>query len=144
LHEFRIGERRFGRPDWEDDFMGQTPSDDERRFRLRQVFAGIGSQALYVYDFGDNWEHDISVEEIFPPDPGHRYPFCSDGWGKCPPEDCGGAPAYEHLVRAMEDRYHPERRELVRWMGGKFDPADFSIDRVNRKLARKFRPVRRT
>jgi hypothetical protein len=37
LHEFRIGNRTFGRPDWEDDFMGQSPPEDERKVRLYSV-----------------------------------------------------------------------------------------------------------
>jgi hypothetical protein len=77
----------------------------------------------------------IVVEQLHPRAPEHRYPFCVDGWGQCPPEDCGGVLGYENLVRVMQDRYDPEYAELRRWLGRKFDPDEFSVERVNRKLA---------
>jgi hypothetical protein len=30
----------------------------------------------YVYDLGDNWEHDIRVEKILALDPARAYPVC--------------------------------------------------------------------
>ena len=135
LHEFRIGRRTFGRPDWEEDFMGQSPPEDERRVRLHRVLSAVGTKATYLYDFGDNWEHKILVEQLHPEAPGQRYPLCVDGWGQCPPEDCGGVPGYENLVRVMQNRYDPEYAEIRRWLGRKFDPDDFSVEPVNRKLA---------
>jgi hypothetical protein len=104
LHEFRIGGRTFGRPDWEDDFMGQSPPEDERRARLHSVLSAVGAKATYLYDFGDNWEHEIVVEQLHPDATDRRYPVCVDGWGQCPPEDCGGIPGYESLVLVMQNR----------------------------------------
>jgi len=134
LHEFRIGERTFGRPDWQDHFEGEPQPEDEPRVRLQSVFSETGSKAMYVYDFGDNWEHEILFEGQQPREAGKLYPFCADGLGQCPPEDCGGAQEYEHFVRVMQDRFHPEYRELRRWLGRDFDPDEFSLDRVNRNL----------
>src|SRR4029453_16571002 len=42
------------------------------RFRLRERF-------LYEYDFRDNWQHDIRVEQIVAADPKHTYPVCIGG-----------------------------------------------------------------
>lgn len=33
-------------------------------------------QGIYTYDFGDNWEHDIVLEKILPPEEGVLYPRC--------------------------------------------------------------------
>jgi len=33
-----------------------------------------GVELGYVYDFGDDWQHFISVEEVLPIDPGKEYP----------------------------------------------------------------------
>ena len=36
---------------------------------------------MYVYDFGDDWRHDIVVERIIPATPGVRYRRCTAGHG---------------------------------------------------------------
>lgn len=49
----------------------------------------------YVYDMGDNWEHEIRIEVINPPVKKPKsYPVCIGGSGACPPEDCGGPHGY--------------------------------------------------
>jgi hypothetical protein len=46
---------------------------------------------LYVYDFGDNWKHLVTVEDIAAPASArHFMPRCIAGERACPPEDCGG------------------------------------------------------
>jgi hypothetical protein len=45
---------------------------------------------LYLYDFGDQWMHQLVVEERFSPEQGVTYPVCVAGQRACPPEDCGG------------------------------------------------------
>ena len=52
----------------------------------------------------------------------------------CPPEDVGGAPGYEEFLDAINDPRHPEHKELRKRIGGKFDPAAFSIADVNARL----------
>jgi hypothetical protein len=58
LHEFAIGERRFGMPDPLED-IGEPPLD-ERDFQLGRL-VGTGDRFDYVYDFGDDWRHEILV-----------------------------------------------------------------------------------
>src|SRR5262245_7413604 len=98
LHEFHISGRRFGRPDLEEDF-GQDPPENERRFQLDQLLSDAGEKATYIYDYGDNWEHEILLEQVMPSEPGRQYPICTDGYYQCPPEDCGGVAEYERLLR---------------------------------------------
>ena len=45
---------------------------------------------MYVYDFGDSWEHNVLVDEILPPDPALKRHVCLKGKGACPPEDVWG------------------------------------------------------
>jgi hypothetical protein len=59
LHEFDIAGVRFGVDDGEDD----EPPEDEGRAKLRDV-ADVGSTFMYAYDFGDNWQHSITVEQV--------------------------------------------------------------------------------
>lgn len=93
-------------------------------------FTPENALASYEYDFGDGWVHGIELEEILPREPGASYPRCLDGWGACPPEDCGGTDGYYRMLRILADPSHPEREEYLRWLGGDFDPRDFDPQEV--------------
>lgn len=66
----------------------------------------------YLYDFGDSWEHEVEVVGR-----GGDSPGCVEGEGGCPPEDCGGAPGYEHLLEVLADPGHDEHEHLRVWAG---------------------------
>ena len=55
MHEFRAGERHFGKPDPEDISMGMQV-ENERNIRLSSALRRPGAKLIYTYDFGDNWE----------------------------------------------------------------------------------------
>ena len=40
---------------------------------------GTFKSFTYLYDFGDGWEHRLTVEKILPPDPGLTSPICLGG-----------------------------------------------------------------
>src|SRR5260370_18662758 len=52
MHEFSVGQRRFGRPDPEDRLMGMPSVENERTVRLSGISGRVGSKAIYTYDFG--------------------------------------------------------------------------------------------
>jgi hypothetical protein len=58
-HEFRAGQRYFGKPDPEDRSMGIDPVENERTVRLSDVLRRAGAKVIYTYDLGDSWEHAI-------------------------------------------------------------------------------------
>jgi len=138
MHEFRAGERHFGRPDPEDISMGMQV-ENERNIRLSSVLRRPGAKLIYTYDFGDNWEHAIVLEKLLPLMPGTTDPICIDGSLACPPDDCGGIPGFYELVDALADPNHEQHQEMRDWIGGDFDPQAFSVEEVNRKLAPKRR-----
>ncbi len=90
----------------------------------------------YEYDFGDEWIHQLVVEERFPPEEGVKYPICVAGRRACPPEDCGGPWGYSEFVEAIGDSDHPRHEELLEWVGGEFDPERFDLEAVNHELRR--------
>jgi hypothetical protein len=137
MHEFRAGERHFGRPDPEDISMGMQV--DERNIRLSSVLRRPGAKLIYTYDFGDNWEHAIVLEKLLPLLPDMTSPICIDGSLACPPDDCGGIPGFYELLDALADPNHEQHQEMRDWIGGDFDPQAFSVEEVNRKLAPKRR-----
>ena len=139
MHEFRVGQRRFGQPEPADPFMRMPRTESERTARLSAVLGRTGAKMIYTYDFGDGWEHGIVLEKQLPADPGTTYPLCIDGKLACPPEDCGGIPGFYDLLDALDDPNHERHDELSDWIGDDFDPQAFSLDSVNRKLAPKRR-----
>ncbi|MFX0103457.1 MAG: plasmid pRiA4b ORF-3 family protein [Candidatus Hodarchaeota archaeon] len=48
----------------------------------------------YTYDFGDNWEHLILLENVLDIEAGKKYPACTKSKGVCPEEDSGGPWSY--------------------------------------------------
>ena len=135
LHDFRIGQKRFGKPDPKDRLMGLPATGNERTVRLFTVLGKVGAKAVYTYDFGDSWEHAIVVEKVLPPEPELPYPVCVGGKLHGLPEDCGGIPGYYNLLEAIRDPAHDQHEEMLEWVGGDFDPEAFSVDDVNQRLA---------
>ncbi|QDQ88766.1 plasmid pRiA4b ORF-3 family protein [Alcaligenaceae bacterium SJ-26] len=130
LHEFQINGMRYGEPDPD---YPDSNLQSEKRVRLDKAL-GDTQDLAYLYDFGDNWEHDLRIMEVaFFNDP-LTSPICLDGANACPPEDVGGLPGYEHFVRVLSDRTHPEYDDMLLWHGKRFDPAAFDLDEVNQRL----------
>jgi hypothetical protein len=59
MHEFRIGQQRFGKPDPMEQASGGPRTASERTARLVTALGRVGAKAVYTYDFGDRWEHQI-------------------------------------------------------------------------------------
>lgn len=135
LHEFRIGKQRFGKADPMERAFGGPRTASERTARLSDVLGRAGAKAVYTYDFGDSWDHEIVVEKCLASEAGRDYPVCVAGERQGPPEDCGGLPGFYNLLEAISDPGHEQREELIEWLGGSFDPDAFSVDAVNRRLA---------
>ncbi len=130
LHEFRIGEERFGMPDPQED---PSESLDEVGYHLRVLFKKR-ARAEYLYDFGDDWAHELRVEDVVPLGKSEPKAVCLAGARACPPEDCGGPYGYEELVEAMAKPSHARHEELSEWVGEHFAPEEFDIAQVNRDL----------
>lgn len=132
LHAFSDGSFRYSSPD------SGLECRDERGMTLGGLLAGAGGPAGYIYDFGDDWEHELVLERTLPAEPGTRYPVCLAGEGACPPEDCGGVWGYMELRDALADPDHERHEESLDWLGlqtaAGFDTARFDADEVNRAL----------
>jgi hypothetical protein len=139
MHEFRAGQRRFGRPEPPGPFMRTSRVENERTVPLCAVLQKAGTKMIYTYDLGDSWEHSILLEKRLSAELNTTYPICTDGRFACPPEDCGGLPGYYDLLDALGNTSHPRHEELCDWIGGEFNPEAFSVHEVNRLLA----PARR-
>jgi yecA family protein len=131
LHSFQVGQVTYGEPDPEPDFPDDTV--DELGVRLDRI-AGAGDSLVYEYDFGDDWEHRLEIEQVCAADREAVYPRCLAGKRACPPEDCGGTGGYAGLLAILADPQHQEYAETREWAGEDFDPEAFDLDAINAAL----------
>ena len=138
MYHFRINETLYGDPMLLEETFGELQYKDSTTTRLNDILPVSGEQFRfeYEYDFGDGWLHEVLCEARLRAEPGKRYPLCLEGARACPPEDCGGVWGYADFLEAIADPKHPEHREMKMWIGGRFDPEKFSVDKVNRELRR--------
>ena len=134
LHEFQIGSTRIGMKSEEfeiyDDYDEML---DETKEKISTWFTPK-SKASYLYDFGDSWEHSVTLEKIFEPKSKELYPICTAGKRACPPEDCGGVWGYKEILNAFEAKKNKKKldddmRELIEWSRIK-DPEKFNPEKV--------------
>ena len=135
LHVFELREPatrrevRIGIPD--DDLLEDDPTSPGWAIEIAPYFATRGARAEYLYDFGDDWHHDVVCEGSHPAAPRTAYPRCLDGASACPPEDVGGPHGYEAFLAVIADPDHEEHAAMLEWAGGAFDPTRFSPAQVH-------------
>ncbi len=135
LHIFRIinpstgMKEEIGVPD--EEFKSDTRTRQGRRRKIADYFLMDNPKADYQYDFGDNWEHTIELEEIVARSEDAQYPVCIAGKRSCPPEDCGGPWGYQNFLKIIKTPDDEEYEEMLEWAGGNFDPEVFDIKNVH-------------
>ena len=135
LHEYIAEGQRYGMPDPDYNDPGEVLR--ETGVRLATVLPEVGAQVLYLYDFGDYWQHDIRLEAVSPPMAGIAYPRLLDGARSCPPEDCGGTRGYADLLEILLDPTHEEFEQMRAWAGPRFNAEVFSAAAVNQRLQKR-------
>lgn len=124
--------------DLEDEFLMGQNEFDLNLVRLSELLKRKGSSLTYIYDFGDDWQHTIKLENS-------NYAFrdedpllvCLDGEGACPPEDSGGVWGYEDKRNRLADGtlgqdFDEEDEDLAEWLAG----VPFDKEAVNLELIR--------
>jgi hypothetical protein len=135
LHLFRVesplidAAAQIGIPD-EDFFEGDERILPGWEVPVAAYLFEPGDTAVYEYDFGDGWEHDLTLEAILPDETGKHFPICLAGQRACPPEDCGGVGGYENVIEVLRNPDHEEHASMLSWVGGSYDPAGFDPGRV--------------
>ena len=134
LHQFKIGGKEYGMPD-PDGLHDSKDFTDEKKKKLRDFSEDDLKKFTFLYDFGDGWTHEVELEKVLDYSTKGIQPKCLDGARNCPPDDCGGTGGYERFLEAIRNPEHPEHEDMLRWIGGKFDPEAFSPRRINRALS---------
>ena len=128
----------------------REPANDDASTALSQVLRAPKDKLLYLYDFGDDWEHLITLQKIVTtPEP---LPLLARAAYTCPPESCGGVPGFLNLAQALHDPNHPEHADLRAWVDdavardwlpGELDPAAFKAHASAVARLRPRAPLRR-
>lgn len=124
LWEFVINGQTYGLPMDED--WGTAPRKVASRTRLRDVISSGTTTIDYTYDFGDSWEHRLIVSNVRPGDPDTAYPCFIAAEHDCPPEDCGGIPAFYEMLDARGNPAHPDNAQISEWLDG-YDPDTLDV-----------------
>ncbi len=89
-------------------------------------------EVIYRYDFGDDWQVQVSVLRDY--DESQRFASLICGRGPSPPEDCGGVIGFQLLLEALRDPDAEDPREFRDWVDPDYDVEHFDFERVNRRL----------
>ena len=100
------------------------------KVHISEYFQKSGDFCMYEYDFGACWQHEVIFEGFLVRELGQEYPFCIDGERACPPEDCGGVPGYDNLLKIISNPNHEEIIDMISWLGKKFYPEEFDNEKV--------------
>lgn len=119
-----------------DDGFGFGPKIiPEENAKITKYFVAAKNKAIYLYDFGDGWEHEIVLEKIIPAEPNVQYPRCVARKRACLLDDCGGIWGYDELLRILSDPEHDRYNERMEWMEeigrSDFNPDDFDSRAVD-------------
>jgi hypothetical protein len=97
------------------DSLPEEEYTNSSKYKLNKYFETIGEKMIYTYDYGDCWEHRITLKEISKARlSGVIY---LGGEGACPPEDCGGVAGYEDFKLAVNDPSHEDYKATREWVG---------------------------
>jgi plasmid stability protein len=107
LHQFVADEVRYGMPDI-DDFNEFEDERPETGVPLR----ALPARFVYLYDFGDDWQHQVELSG-----PGGDRPGIIEGQGACPPEDVGGPHGYADFSKVLANPRDSEHEQIRGWAG---------------------------
>ena len=72
----------------------------------------------YLYDFGDNWKHEITIGKIVNgefDEENKIYPILVEAKGNVPVEDSGGITAHNETAKIMQNPKHKDYERMHEW-----------------------------
>jgi len=125
LYRFDVGWKGFTtQPMAGEDHYSDEPID--------VYLAEVGYQLFYEYDFGDRWEHVLTLEKFLVRE--LSEPLCMAGNRACPPEDCGGPWIYDEFLRSRQSRKGRVSRKWQDRIGNYWDADAFDLQATNDAL----------
>jgi hypothetical protein len=130
LYEFSTLNGIYTDSEYEDEFsLFSHENKDASQYVIGEDLRNIKDKISYTYDFGDDWEHEIVVEEILEYDEDQQYPKCIKGKNQGPFENIGGISAYNEIVEALKNK---DKKTLENYyIDEEYDPTSLDLDRIN-------------
>jgi len=127
LFEFDIDKKQYTEdPETEEDGF------ECGEYRLGDLLEKEGESFRYIYDFGDNWDHVLTIEDSNYVDSElYSEIVCLDGEKACPPDDVGGPPGFIEFSNAIRDPEHENHEETRKWVGDEYDVERFDSEIIN-------------
>ena len=107
--------------------------DDDHKNAFRTLLSSLlkdGQSFNYTYDFGDSWQHEITLVEVLDNEK-LIFPNCLSGQRNGPLEDSGGVPGYFHILEVLANPSNEEHEDVREWVGNDFDPEEFDLEEAN-------------
>jgi len=136
MFEFNLEGYRVGEvfEDERTEGYGNDQIIESRTVAIKDLITQQKETFKYVYDYGDDWEHKIQVENFLEEDTTLKFPICIDGRMNCPPDDSGGLHNFYESMEILKDKKHPEYKEISKWFGKSYDMKKFDKEKINRQL----------
>lgn len=142
MHQYVLARHRYIQEEIDEDFI--FPGDevlDEKKTFLNDIVSESFKKFVFEYDFGDGWDHAVSVKSF---DYTKEIPqpiYCLKAVGTCPPENVGGVGGYAEFCEAIRDPKNKEYKSLREWAEIESDddiiwPDAVDLDAINRRLSR--------
>ena len=143
LYSFEIGDRED-----EDYVLIETPNDllydfnfkviNSTKTKIDKYFDKI-KKLKYTYDFGDNWIHDIQIENVVESEEKLKNPVCLKAKMASLPEDCGGPWGYEDLLNVINNPKDERYQDMKDWLEQGYsvwydDRTYVDLDEINMEL----------
>lgn len=136
IYEFVIGNKRYT-----EDPESEEQGSESGKFRLIDIVKRKGQTFNYLYDFGDNWMHEIIIEDNHYSNLNAKSQIeCLEGTRACPPEDVGGVSGYYEFCEAVNNLCHEEHINSkewytqIPWYDEEFDSEKIDISKINLEL----------
>jgi len=110
--------------------------------KLASFFAEEEDRCLYLYDFGDGWQHLVHLEGVEEFSELFKQRLL-DGAMACPPEDCGGTMGYEECreaagmseeeIKKLDVGAREEIEWRQEWLDG-WQPEEFDLKAIRKRF----------
>lgn len=117
--------------DWDMMPFGNTETLDAVEYQI-DSYIEIQKSFTYTYDFGDDWKHMITVEDVIE-DYDQACACVIKFKGNSFPEDCGGVWGYYELMETLNDSDDPEYENASEWYEN-MCPEEYDMDVINEML----------
>lgn len=108
---------------------------DIRDYKICDLFKTVEDALIFNYDFGDDWEFEVTLKKIIDSDGSEELPRVLSGKGYGIIDDCGGVWGLSRIAYAFEQGFGEDYEMLSDWLGcDEIDLKTFDKDEANEIL----------